>query len=63
MQNLHQSTWDYKMLYADRYSEDEQLLMRPLLQESKNTNMGGGWKLKLTFYFMDRTREALYLDI
>jgi hypothetical protein len=23
MKNLHQSTWDHEMLYADRSSEDE----------------------------------------
>jgi hypothetical protein len=42
MQNLHQSTWDHKIVYADRSLENEQLLMRPLLLESKNTNMAGG---------------------
>jgi hypothetical protein len=27
------STWDHEILYADRSSEDEQLLIRPLLRE------------------------------
>jgi hypothetical protein len=43
MQNLHQSTWDYAILYAERSSEDEQLLIGPHLRESKNTNMAGRW--------------------
>jgi hypothetical protein len=42
MQNLHQSKWDHKILYTDRPSADEQLLITPLLRESKNTNMSGG---------------------
>jgi hypothetical protein len=25
LQDLHQSTWDYEILYADRYSKDRQL--------------------------------------
>jgi hypothetical protein len=39
MQNLHQSTWDHEILYTDRSSNDEQLLMRPFLSRIKNTNM------------------------
>jgi hypothetical protein len=39
MQNLHQSTWDHEILYADRSSKDEQLLIRPFLSKTKNTNM------------------------
>jgi hypothetical protein len=31
MQNVHQSMWDHGILYADKPSEDEQLLLRPLL--------------------------------
>jgi hypothetical protein len=31
MQNLHQSTWDHEILYTDRSSKDEQLLIRPFL--------------------------------
>jgi hypothetical protein len=27
VQNLHQSTWDYEILYSDRASEDEKLLI------------------------------------
>jgi hypothetical protein len=62
MQNLHQSTWDHKMLYAHISLEDEQLLIRPLLRESKNVNITGGWKLTFSFYFMNRTHEPLHLD-
>jgi hypothetical protein len=36
---LHQSTWDHEILYNDRSSNDEQLLMRPFLSKTKNTNM------------------------
>jgi hypothetical protein len=49
IQTLHQSTWGHNILYADRSSEGEQLLIWPLLRETKNTYMAGSWKLKLTF--------------
>jgi hypothetical protein len=55
--------WDHKILYTNRSSEDEQLLIRPLLRESKNTHKSGSWKLKFAFYFIDRTHELLHLDI
>jgi hypothetical protein len=45
MQNLHQSTWDHEILYADRSSEDEQIVIRPALRETKNTNMESGLNL------------------
>jgi hypothetical protein len=32
----------HKMLYSDRSSEDEQLLIRPLLRKMKNGVMVGG---------------------
>jgi hypothetical protein len=38
-ENLHQSTWDHEILHADRSSKDEQLLIRPFLLKTKNTNM------------------------
>jgi hypothetical protein len=41
MQNLHHSMWDHEILYADRPSEDEQLLIIPHLWKNKNTNMAG----------------------
>jgi hypothetical protein len=61
MQNLYHSTWDHKILYADRSLEDVQLLISPLLRESKNMNMAGSSKLEFTFYFMERTHELLHL--
>jgi hypothetical protein len=39
MQNLHQSMWDHEILYIDRSSKDEQLLMGAFLSKTKNTNM------------------------
>jgi hypothetical protein len=39
MQNSHQSTWDHEILYTDRSSKDEQLLITPFLSKIKNTNM------------------------
>jgi hypothetical protein len=39
MQKLHQSTWDHEILYTDRSSNDEQLLIKPFLSQTKNTNM------------------------
>jgi hypothetical protein len=42
MQNLHQSTWNHEILHSDRYLENEQLLIRPLLRETKNMNMADG---------------------
>jgi hypothetical protein len=42
MQHLHKPTWVDEILCAVTSSKDEKLLIRPLLQESKNTNMPGG---------------------
>jgi hypothetical protein len=61
MKNLHHSTWDHRMLYAGRSLEVEQLLIRPLMQKTKNTNMVGGWYLKLIF-FMVIAHEPLRLE-
>jgi hypothetical protein len=60
MQNLHlqQGTMEFFMLTASKYI---QLLVRPLLRKTENTNMTGGRKLILTFYFMERTHEPLQL--
>jgi hypothetical protein len=35
MQSLHQSTRDYEILYTDRSSKNEQLLIRPFLLKTK----------------------------
>jgi hypothetical protein len=40
--NLHKPTWDHEILYADRSSEEEQLLIRPHLRKTKSTAMVGG---------------------
>jgi hypothetical protein len=48
-------------MYVERSLEDEQLLIRQLLQECKNVNMAGGWKLKFTFCILERTHEPLHL--
>jgi hypothetical protein len=42
MQSLHHLTQDREILYSDRSSDDEQLLMRLFLWETKNTNVAGG---------------------
>jgi hypothetical protein len=62
MQNFYQSTWEHETLYADRASEDEQLLTRPYSRKTKNANMAGGWNLKLTFWFMETTHTPLHLE-
>jgi hypothetical protein len=62
MQNLYHSTWDHGILISDTYLGDEQLLIRPFLRETKNTNVAGGWNLKLTFCVMAATREVSHLD-
>jgi hypothetical protein len=40
---LHQSTLVHEILYADKSSKDEKLLMISLLRKTKNTNMASGW--------------------
>jgi hypothetical protein len=47
--------WDHKILYADRTLKAEQILMAPLLWESKNMNMAGSSKSKSAFYFMENS--------
>jgi hypothetical protein len=50
------------MLYSDRSSEDEQLLMRPSLVKDEEYEHGGRLIFKLTFCYMDTTQEPLHLD-
>jgi hypothetical protein len=51
VQNFHQSTWDYEIVYADRFSDDEQLLVTEFLWKTKNMNLGGGEaKFYVLFY-------------
>jgi hypothetical protein len=46
MQNLHQSTWDHEILYADISSKDKQLSVTSLLPKTKYMNMAVGSKFK-----------------
>jgi hypothetical protein len=62
IQNLHQSTWDHEILYTDRYSKVEQLLMRAFLSKTKNTNMAAVWMLKFIVCFVETTHELLHFD-
>jgi hypothetical protein len=62
MQNLLQLTWDHGILYTDRSSKDEQLLIRPILSKTKNTNMAAVWMLKFIIWFVEKTHEPLRLD-
>jgi hypothetical protein len=62
MQNLHQSTWDHEILYADRFSKDEQLLVRPFLWKIKNTNVEGGIRLQFMFCLMETIHEPMHSD-
>jgi hypothetical protein len=55
MHNLHQFLSDHGILYANKSLEDEQLLIRPPLRESKIMNMEGRSNLNFTLYFVERT--------
>jgi hypothetical protein len=39
MQNLHLSTWVHGALFSGKSLKDEELLIRPFLWETKNTNL------------------------
>jgi hypothetical protein len=62
MKNLHQPTWDHEMLYTDRYLNDERLLIRPFLWETKNTNVEGSWILKFVLWLIETTHETFRFD-
>jgi hypothetical protein len=51
MQNLHQSTWDHEILYSDRSSKDEQLLITPSLSKTKKYEHGGQLNVKIHSLF------------
>jgi hypothetical protein len=51
MQNLHQSTWEHEILYTDRSSKDEQLLMRPFLSKNKKYEHGDQFNVKIHSLF------------
>jgi hypothetical protein len=59
MENLHQSTWDHEIL---RSSKGEQLLIRPFLSKTKNTNITAVWMLKFIVRFVETTHERLHLN-
>jgi hypothetical protein len=61
MEHIHQLTPYYDILYTDRPSKHERLLISPFLREPKNTKQEGGWKLKIIFCFVETTREPLQL--
>jgi hypothetical protein len=51
MQNLNQSTWEHEILYTDRSSKDEQLLMRQFLSKNKKYEHGGQLNVKIRSVF------------
>jgi hypothetical protein len=53
MQKLPQSSWDHEILYADRSSEDKQLWVKPLLQETKKYERDGRLKYKIHILLND----------
>jgi hypothetical protein len=63
MQTLPQPMCDHEISYADSSSYAGQLLIRPLLRETKNTKMASCWKLKWrTYCLMETTHEPLQVD-
>jgi hypothetical protein len=46
-QNLHQSTWNHEIVCADRPSEDEHFLIRPIMRKIKKYEQGGWLKVKI----------------
>jgi hypothetical protein len=51
--NLHRWTWGHKLLYADRSSEDEQVLIRPLFSRNQKYEHGGRLKIKINILFYE----------
>jgi hypothetical protein len=47
LQNLHQSTWDHKILYAERSSQTEQFLNKPTFAGIQKCEYGGRLKVKI----------------
>jgi hypothetical protein len=60
MQNLHQSTWDHKILYAAQIFRGWTTFNKSTFARIQNMNMADSWKLKFTFYFMERSYELLH---
>jgi hypothetical protein len=49
MQNIHQPMMDHEIMYADISSKKEQVLVTPLLQNTKKTEHGGQLKVEICF--------------
>jgi hypothetical protein len=55
MQNLRQSTWEHDILYTDKSSKNEQLLMRPFLSKNKKYEHGGRLNVEIHSLFCGDT--------
>jgi hypothetical protein len=51
MQNLHQSTWDHEILYADRFLKDEQTSNKTIFVKDKKYERGGRYKVTIHVLF------------
>jgi hypothetical protein len=51
MQNLNPSAWDHEILYTDRSSKYEQLLIRPFFAKNKKYEHGGRLNVKIHSLF------------
>jgi hypothetical protein len=60
-QNLHQSTWDHEILYADRSSKEEQLFIKTIYVINQKYERGGRLKVKFQILFSEETHEPLRL--
>jgi N-formylglutamate amidohydrolase len=49
-------------MYADRVSEDAQLLKMTTFAKNQKYEHGGRLSIKFTSYFMERTHEPLHLE-
>jgi hypothetical protein len=61
MQNLNQSTWDHEILYADRSSGDEKLLIRPFFPDTQKYEYGGWLKFKMYTLFYGHNSRTVAL--
>jgi hypothetical protein len=50
-----------EILYADKFSKNCQLLIRPFFAKNEKYERGGGSVLKLVFSFTETTHESLHL--
>jgi hypothetical protein len=54
--------WGHEVLYADRSSKDEQIVIRLFFVWGGGNMWWGRWELKLIFSFMETGDELLHLD-